>query len=109
MGLPPLLDWLDAGLNLHDYAAADKVVGNAAAFLYVLLHIGALHAEVLSHAALRTLQQHHIPVTYTTLTETIRNREQTGSCPMEAAVAGITDPQEAYTAIRKRLAEITKK
>ena len=36
-GVKPLLGWLDGGVDLNGFSAADRVVGTAAAFLYVLL------------------------------------------------------------------------
>lgn len=105
-GVAPLLEWLDEGRELSGYSAADKVVGNGAAFLYVLLGVKELYAGVISKSALETLTRHDIPVTYGTLTEAIRNRDNTGFCPIETAVAGIASPQEALTAIRNRLKEM---
>lgn len=105
-GVAPLLQWLDYGKELSEYSAADKVVGNGAAFLYILLNIRELHADVISRAAYKTLKDNNIPVTYTTLTEAIRNRDNTGFCPIEAAVREITDPIEALIAIRKKLVDM---
>lgn len=105
-GVAPLLAWYDEGRSLETYAAADKVVGNGAAFLYVLLAVKELHANVISKSALKTLHRYQIPVTYDTLTEAIRNRTNTGACPIETAVAGITAPDEALSAIRNKLKEM---
>ena len=105
-GVAPLLSWLDHGENLCNYSAADKVVGNGAAFLYVLMNIKEVHANVISRAAYKTLLNNNITVTYTTLTEAIRNRDNTGICPIETVVSEITDAQEALAAIRTKLAEI---
>ena len=44
-GVKPLVDWLDSGLDLRGFSAADKVVGRATAFLYVLLGVRAVHAQ----------------------------------------------------------------
>lgn len=107
-GVAPLLGWLDEGMELSGYSAADKVVGNGAAFLYVLLGIKELYAGVISKSALDTLKKHHIPVEYGVLTEAIRNRDNTGFCPIESAVADIASPEEALAAIRKRLEEMKK-
>lgn len=107
-GVAPLLGWLDEGTSLNGYSAADKVVGNGAAFLYVLLDVKELYADVISKSALKTLTQHHISVTYDILTDAIRNRDNTGFCPIESAVEGITSPEIALTAIRNRLKEMKK-
>ena len=50
-GVKPLLEWLDQGLDLSSFSAADKVVGKAAAFLYVLLGVSRVYASVISEAA----------------------------------------------------------
>ena len=106
-GVAPLLEWIDEGKSLNGYSTADKVVGNGAAFLYVILDVKELYADVISKSALETLIKHDIPVTYNILTEAIRNRDNTGFCPIETAVAGLTSPEMAITAIRSRLKELT--
>ncbi len=105
-GVAPLLELLDENKSLEGYSAADKVVGNGAAFLYVLLKVKALYAEVISKSALETLEQFQINVKFETLTNAIRNRNNTGFCPIETAVQGITDPEIALTAIRNKLKEM---
>ena len=105
-GVKPLLQWLDSGKDFRLFSAADKVVGNGAAFLYVLLGIQELHAGVISQSACHTLKQYNIAFTYDTLVPMIRNRTNTGICPMEEAVIGITDPQQARIAIIKKIAAL---
>lgn len=107
-GVAPLIEWLDEGKNLKEYSAADKVVGNGAAFLYILLEVKELYANVISKSALETLNRYQIAITYDILTEAIRNRENTGFCPIETAVSGITSPDKALTAIRSRLSKMQK-
>ena len=106
-GVKPLLRWLDEGLCLKQFSAADKVVGKAAAYLYVLLGIRSLYAKVISEQALGVLEDHKIEVSYDTKVEVIRNRTNTGLCPMEQCVIGINTPREALGAIRKKLFELT--
>ena len=107
-GVAPLLEWIDEGKSLNGYSAADKVVGNGAAFLYVLLDVKELYADVISKSALDTLTKYGIHVTYGVLTEAIRNRDNTGFCPIETAVSGISSPEMALIAIRNRLKEMKK-
>ena len=102
-GVNPLLSRLDGDSDYSGYSAADKVVGRAAAFLYVLLGIRRLHAETVSELALEVLSEHGISVTYTTLAKRIRNRTDTGDCPMESAVRECRQPPEALACIRSVL------
>ena len=101
-GVKPLVDWLDSGLDLRGFSAADKVVGRATAFLYVLLGVRAVHALVMSTPAREVLEAAGIPAFCDTETKGIINRRGDGPCPFENAVLGITDPMEALTAIRKQ-------
>lgn len=105
-GVQPLLSLLDSGEDYHGFSAADKVVGKAAAFLYVLLGIGELHAGVLSRHAAAVLEESGISFSYDTLVGAIRNRTDTGYCPMETAVLEIREPSAAPEAIRKKLREM---
>ncbi|MBO5006585.1 MAG: DUF1893 domain-containing protein, partial [Clostridia bacterium] len=47
-GVKPLLALLSQNKKLESFCAADKVVGKAAAFLYLLLGVKNLHALVIS-------------------------------------------------------------
>ena len=108
-GVAPLLALLDAGADVIGFAAADKVVGKAAAFLYLRLGVAAVHAGVMSAPARDLLTAHGVSVTCDTLVPAIRNRAGDGYCPMETVTLPLTDPIEAEAAIRKRLAELLKK
>ena len=106
-GVAPLLALLDSGTDVSGFAAADKVVGKAAAFLYLRLGVTTLHATVISTPALELLTANGVTVTYDTLVPAIRNRAGDGYCPMETVTLPLTDPVEAEIAIRKKLAEMT--
>lgn len=101
-GVKPLLSWLAEG-KVEGFSAADKVVGAGAAFLYVLLGVSELYAEVMSKPALDILTRFGIKAEYGTLCANIINRAGTGICPIEQAVTGIDAPTEALKAIKERL------
>ena len=105
-GVAPLLEWLDSGADFRGFIAVDKVVGKAAAFLYVLLGVKAVYAFVISEEAERVLKSHGIAVEYGERVAAIRNRTNTGFCPMEQAVETIDDPAEALEAIRATVARL---
>ena len=105
-GVKPLLNWLDSGIDMQGFSAADKVVGRATAFLYCLLGVTAVHANVMSRPAAQVLQENGIAAHWGTLVEGIINRRGTGPCPFEAAVMDIQDPDEALTAIRRKMEQM---
>lgn len=107
-GVAPMVAFLREGRALEGYAAADRVVGKAAAWLFILAGVRAVYAATLSEGGRELLTRHGIPVQYETLTPTIRNRDNTGICPMEQAVAEATDPADALRRIEERMAQLAK-
>lgn len=105
-GVVPLLNLYDAKKDVRSYSAADRVIGKAAAFLYVLLGVKHIYAEVLSEPAEQVLLGHGIHVEAQERVERIVNRAKNGLCPMESATVDIEDPQVALAAIRKQLAAL---
>lgn len=105
-GVLPLVKWIDAGKHFKGYAAADRIVGSAAAYLYVILDVQEVYAQVMSQDAIEILTQHGIVAMYDVTTGMIRNRSNTGRCPMEQAVRSCKTPEEAYQAIRRKLNEL---
>ncbi len=95
-GIRMLLMILQIGNDYSGYVAADKVIGKGAAFLYILLKIKEIHANVISEPALAVLKDKGVKVFYEELVPMIRNRDNTGFCPMEQAVLDETDPQAAF-------------
>lgn len=108
-GVKPLLALMDSGKGLSGYSAADKVVGMAAAYLYVLLDVKELYAGVISRKALSVLEKYRIPAEYGVLTDAVINRSGTGLCPMETAVLSAESPENALMLIRARLGELSEK
>lgn len=107
-GVRPLLDLLESKTHIAGFSAADKVVGKAAAYLYWLLGVEDLFANIISQPALTVLETAGITVEYTQLVPAIKNRTGDGFCPMERAVWDIDNPHEALEAIIGTLANLTK-
>lgn len=99
-GVSPLLEWIDGGVSLRGFCAADKAVGKAAALLFAYAGVDAVYAAVMSQPAMEVLSRFHIRYSYQTSTERIINRAGTGQCPMELAVADVDDPAEGLAVIR---------
>ena len=73
-GVKPLLAWLAAGQRLDGFSASDRVIGKAAAMLYIQLGAVAVRGHVMSEAGLAMLQSHHVEAAYDELVPMIRNR-----------------------------------
>lgn len=107
-GVKPLLELIDSEADVKDGAAADKVIGKAAAFLYVLLGVKAIYADVISESAYEVLLKKDIFVEYGSIVPAIRSRDGKGFCPMEQATLGVENERLALDVIRdtvKRLAQ----
>ena len=102
-GVKPLVLWIEDGTDYTGFSAADKVVGKATAFLYLILGVHAVYAQIISKPALQLLQDHNIAVEYGELVENIINRLANGICPFEERVLTISDKEEAYIAIREKM------
>lgn len=107
-GVAPLLAWLESREDCQGGTAADKVVGKAAAYLYVLLGVSFVHAKVISRAAEEVFHRFSLLYSFEERVEAIRNRAGDGFCPMERAVWEIEDPQKAYEKIVQTRKELKK-
>ncbi len=105
-GVKPLLNWLDSSLNIRGFSAADKVVGRATAFLYCLLGVTSVYANVMSRPAAQVLEENGITAHWGKLVDGIINRRGTGPCPFEAAVMDIRGSEEALAAIHRKMAQM---
>ena len=106
-GVKPLLVPLEEGKSFEGFSAADKVVGKAAACLYVLLKIKEVHAGIISCRALDVVEKYGVKITFDELVEAIENRTKTGLCPMESAVWELENAEDAPDAIRATLKQLS--
>lgn len=100
-GVKPLLQWISEGRSFEGWSVADKVVGKAPALLYVQLKPAVVYAIAMSEAARDILLENGIACGCDDLVPFIVNRAGDGQCPMDACVAGISDPHKAERAIRE--------
>lgn len=108
-GILPLIKFLDLGQSYEGFSAADKIVGKAAAYLYIMMGVESVYALVMSKSAFELLLQYNIEVSYNTLTSEITNRSGIGCCPMEHAVQYADSPKDALIKIRQTLKQLTQK
>ncbi len=106
-GIKPVMQWLKQDIHFFDDCEiADKIVGKAAALLFVLGKAKSVYGKVMSEGAVSVLEQNNIPYSYEELVEHISNRTNTGICPMEETVLEISSPMIAYEALQKKIAEL---
>ena len=105
-GIDPIIEWLVNGYHLKDAIVADKIIGKAAALLYVLADVKVIHADIMSERALVILNKYKITSYYDKLVPLIINRQGNGQCPMEEAVEDIDDPNLAYDVLKHKLFNI---
>ena len=101
-----MLDFIERNVDLKGYSFADIVVGKACLFVYG--GITSVYADVLSESALEYLRSHAIEAEYGVLVKSILNRKGDGVCPMEACVANIDDANEAFIALKTKVAQMRK-
>ncbi len=94
---------LAAENKYQGYSAADRIIGKAAAFLYCRMNIKNVYGEVMSEKAFEILNKAKINVEYKIITENIKNRTDTGLCPMEMTVLNIEDKEEAFRALKNKI------
>lgn len=107
-GVSPLLEFHDhrePGF-LKGATVVDKVIGRAAAMIILSGGATRVHGELMSEDAKALLESKGITVSYGTLVPRILNADKSDLCPLEKSVAGIDDPEQALTALRKRIEEL---
>ncbi|MCH5148444.1 MAG: DUF1893 domain-containing protein [Clostridiales bacterium] len=108
-GIAPMMDFIADGVDLSGYSVADLVVGKAAALLFVKCGIKRVFAKTISEHAKRVLELYGVDYEYDSLTEKIINRDGTDICPMEKAVLGCDDVEEAYLILQNKLNDLRNK
>lgn len=102
-GVAPMVDFLREGKVLSGFSAADKVVGKAAAMLFVKAGIKELYAETVSQSAKELLESFGVKLSFKTLVPYIINRDKTGMCPMESTVLSVPEVDAGVELIFEKL------
>jgi len=105
-GVMPMLSFIDAKMDLKGFSVADKIVGKAAAMLFVVAGIQQVYGKTMSRKAAAVLSENGINSSYGTLIDEIVNRQGTGMCPMEKAVLAVSDPQQAPDVLSRTMMQL---
>lgn len=68
---------------LKDAIIADKVIGKVAASILTVAGVKEIYADVISKFAIPVLEENGIKYEYNKKVEYIKNKDNTGMCPME--------------------------
>lgn len=106
-GVKPLINFVNSKKDFSGFLAADKIVGKAAALLYVNLKISYLYAKVTTFEAVKICKNNNIIIEFDTLTDKIINRKGDDICPMEKLVLNVNEPTIAKLLIEEKLKEMS--
>lgn len=105
-GVLPLVEMVRSEKSMKGFYCADKVVGKAAAFMYVLLKPEELYAFVISEKAEAVLKKYGIRYFSGEIVPAVRNRKGDGFCPMETATEKAETPEEALGILEEKLKSV---
>ena len=108
-GVRPVIQWIEEGADLKGAAVFDTIVGRAAGMMYALAGADFVYGRVMSRGGAAELEKAGIAHECGEQVEIIVNRQGTDMCPMEQSVAEITDPREALTALKAKIAQMQAK
>lgn len=105
-GIRPIIDWLEQDDTLLNNALiADKVIGRAAALLFVYGGVREVYTDVMSAYAREIFESNGIGAQYAKLVPFIVNRAGDGMCPMEQSVLTISSPEEAFEVLKNKVSK----
>lgn len=104
-GIRPIMTALNEDLRFFEgLSVADKIIGKASAMLLCLSGVKEVYTPTLSRTGKEVFDRYGVVYECDELTEMIVNRKGDGMCPMELTVKDIDDLNEAYEALKKKLA-----
>ena len=81
---------------LKEAIIADKVIGKVAASILTVAGVKEIYADVISKFAIPVLEENSIKYEYNKKVEYIKNKDNTGMCPMENKYKDQTDISVIY-------------
>jgi len=105
-GIIDALECVKRRKELAGSAAADKVLGKAAALLLAYAGVKEFYGEITSLKALEALRRLELKVEIGRIVREIIGRE--GRCPFEEALEEVWDPREAYRRVKEVFLSISK-
>jgi len=104
-GISGLLDAIKKlGNSMVESSVADRIVGRAAALLFVYSGVVAVFAVTASDDGIEVLRDHNIFHEFVRRVPRILDSKKVDVCPFEKLASGFSDPKKAYEELRARCA-----
>lgn len=109
-GVKPLLDYYRTkGVSEKSLTIVDRIVGRGAVILAKLIGASKIYTPIASEPAQALADRYQLKLVFDKSVPHIINRDNTGPCPIESCVMGITDVEEGYQKIVDTIAILMKK
>lgn len=100
-GIDGLLKAFDElGDEMKGSSVADKIVGKAAALLFVYARVVAVYAVIASERGIQALGDENVSCRFENRVPYILDSKRSDICPFEKLVSNISSPKEAYEKLR---------
>lgn len=101
-GVEPILIYLE-DKDFKGTQVFDRVVGRAAAFLYVYGDADYVYANTISKQAIEIFKKNNIKYEAKNIVDEIQNKDKTDLCPFEKLTKNVENPAQAYGLIYKKV------
>ena len=81
-------------------SVADRIVGRAAALLFIFSGVQAVFAVTASDGGIEVLKKNSVFCEYKSRVTSVLNLKRTDVCPFEKLVAKLSSPEKAYEALK---------
>lgn len=86
--------------DIKDSSVADRIVGRAAALLFVFSGVQAVFAVTASDGGIEVLRKNSVFCEYEKRVTNVLNLKKTDVCPFEKLVAKLSNPEKAYKMLK---------
>jgi hypothetical protein len=90
--------------DLHNAAAADRIVGLAVAMLCLHVRIAAVYADIVSQGALDMLKKQGVTISSKSIVPHIFDYDGTDLCPFEKLAQSCQEPSQLFAALQSLFA-----
>jgi hypothetical protein len=95
----------ELGEEMRGSSAADKILGKAAALLFIYAGVIAVFAVTASERGIQALKDSNVLCQFENRVPHILNSKRDDICPFEKLVFNISNPREAYEKLKSLVAE----